>query len=256
MVGCARAGAFTLIELLVVIAIIAILAALLLPALSKAKERGRRIACLNNQRQVVIGSIMYAGDNDEKLIPAIGNRAQLALTSPDAASWRSLGLAVKTNTASIWTCPGRPTFPQFEPAGVGNVIDQWVLGFQYFGGITTWYNPLLPDGVESRSPVKLSSSKPAWVLTADSVMKIDGAWGAGRDTAFKDMPQHRSGQGLIPAGGNEALIDGSASFIKADKMAYLHSWDTSGARIAYFYQDPTDFPDALKNVLSKLKFRP
>jgi len=96
--GDRQPGGFTLIELLVVIAIIAILAALLLPALAPAKERARLIQCLNNQKQLTLGWNLYVGDNDDHLAK---NWTLFAGSSPPG-SW--VTGTVRTSTG--WTNVG------------------------------------------------------------------------------------------------------------------------------------------------------
>ena len=65
-----RCNGFTLIELLVVVAIIAILMAILMPALQRAREQGKRASCLSNLKQLQLAWVMYADDNDGKIVEA------------------------------------------------------------------------------------------------------------------------------------------------------------------------------------------
>ncbi|MEQ2010197.1 MAG: type II secretion system protein, partial [Limisphaerales bacterium] len=121
-----RSG-FTLIELLVVIAIIAILAGMLLPALSKAKSKGLGIACLNNSKQLQLAWILYHDDNDGRIVPNTGGTQPITATNqfwnvlsvdPDSAAIVAAGYPTNTSlfmnallgryagNAKVFTCPG------------------------------------------------------------------------------------------------------------------------------------------------------
>ena len=244
---------FTLIELLVVIAIIAILAAMLLPALASAKEKAKRVACLNNLKQIAVGCLMYAGDNEDKVVPAGKTPAGASPSLPiqfnltDLSSldgWKAVGIDVtQTNGKSIWTCPNRAGFPVYSAANA-----QYVVGYQYYGGFKTWKNNL--GSFAAASPVKTAQSKPNWML---AVVLVAQAGGITSDNwaPFSQLPGHKD-SGALPAGGNEVFIDGSARWIKGKTMMYVHSWNEATTAL-YFYQEDLGALESQRASLDTVK---
>ena len=131
--------AFTLSELLVVIAIIAILAALLLPAITKSRERARQMTCISNVKQIVAGIFMYASDN-RMMLPAGGASATAFRTN----------LTTYLKDTKVFECPSDRGADQ-TPGPVANCFESYQTSYMYA------YQDLANAGVGSVSRMKMTS---------------------------------------------------------------------------------------------------
>jgi prepilin-type N-terminal cleavage/methylation domain-containing protein len=245
--SCAR-GAFTLIELLVVIAIIAILAAMLLPVLGRAKEAGRRISCLNNLSQLSVAAQIYLGDNQGTYPP----RYDGVVTT---SRWPDKFYDDYGKNLKLLLCPSETTNAPDTNEGIGDTNAADIAPRSYF--INGW-NDYFASVNPATDPLGLlgGDQMKANAILHTSDMLLFGEKSAGHGDYYMDLNEGAAGNdfdGILdqsshnaanPAdrvagwgsgGSNYAITDGSAHYIKfPNALEPLNLWADSDANRASY----------------------